>query len=167
MMCDRHAQARGQPEQKKAFGNDEEKEGAHPEARVPAPPVSPEPSGVTTAGNDAANISIHTRKNRPKQRKDEKDCCGNLDKPFYASEVSDHAAKNLTNLTGGVKTLKGQSETNGNYVQGPRNPQESRSEEAVKPARKRRPVTVDSAKAKTSLEALKLSIKQLKWKEVR
>ncbi|KAM3911040.1 tubulin polyglutamylase TTLL11 [Leptodactylus fuscus] len=29
----------------------------------------------------------------------------------------------------------------------------------------RRPVTVDSSKAKTSLEALKISIKQLKWKE--
>ncbi|TWW66326.1 Tubulin polyglutamylase TTLL11 [Takifugu flavidus] len=165
MMCDRHAQARVQLEQEKAFGNDAEKEDAHPEARVPAPPVSPEPPGVTTAGNDAANISNHTRKNRPKQRKDEKDSCGNLDKPFYASEVSDHAAKNLSNLTGGVKTQKGKSETNGNYVQGPRNPQEACSEEAVKPAKKRRPVTVDSAKAKTSLEALKLSIKQLKWKE--
>lgn len=167
MMCDHHAQARVQLEQEKAFGNDAEKEDAHPEARVPAPPVSPEPPGVTTAGNDAANISNHTRKNRPKQRKDEKDSCGNLDKPFYTSEVSDHAAKNLSNLTGGVKTQRGKSETNGNYVQGPRNPQEGCSEEAVKPAKKRRPVTVDSAKAKTSLEALKLSIKQLKWKEVR
>lgn len=30
-----------------------------------------------------------------------------------------------------------------------------------------RPVTVDSSKAKTSLDALKISIRQLKWKEVR
>ncbi|XP_077140988.1 tubulin polyglutamylase TTLL11 isoform X2 [Ranitomeya variabilis] len=30
---------------------------------------------------------------------------------------------------------------------------------------RRRPVTVDSSKAKTSLEALRISIKQLKWKE--
>lgn len=30
-----------------------------------------------------------------------------------------------------------------------------------------RPVTVDSSKARTSLDALKISIRQLKWKEVR
>lgn len=33
--------------------------------------------------------------------------------------------------------------------------------------REPRPVTVDSSKARTSLEALKISIRQLKWKEVR
>lgn len=38
-----------------------------------------------------------------------------------------------------------------------------RSEEYCPP----RPVTVDSSKARTSLDALKISIRQLKWKEVR
>ncbi|XP_062844643.1 tubulin polyglutamylase TTLL11 [Trichomycterus rosablanca] len=38
-------------------------------------------------------------------------------------------------------------------------------EEPGKAGRKRRTVTVDTSKAKTSLEALKLSIKELKWKE--
>ncbi|XP_054938982.1 tubulin polyglutamylase TTLL11-like isoform X1 [Physeter macrocephalus] len=38
-----------------------------------------------------------------------------------------------------------------------------RSEEYCSP----RPVTVDSSKARTSLDALKISIRQLKWKEVR
>ncbi|XP_051552501.1 tubulin polyglutamylase TTLL11-like isoform X1 [Myxocyprinus asiaticus] len=38
-------------------------------------------------------------------------------------------------------------------------------EDRSKVAKKRRPVTVDISKAKTSLEALKLSIRQLKWKE--
>lgn len=33
--------------------------------------------------------------------------------------------------------------------------------------RSQRPVTVDSSKARTSLDALKISIRQLKWKEVR
>ncbi|RXM91775.1 Tubulin polyglutamylase TTLL11 [Acipenser ruthenus] len=40
-------------------------------------------------------------------------------------------------------------------------------EDGSKVQRKKRSVTVDSSKAKTSLEALKTSIKQLKWKEVR
>lgn len=159
MMCDQHAQVRVQLEQKKAFGNDGEKEGAHPKALVPASPESP---GVTTAGSDAANLSSHPRENRPKQRKDERDSCDNQDTSFYGSEVL-----NLSHLTVGVKVQKGKSESNGNDVQAPRNLQEGRSEEAARPAKKRRPVTVDSAKAKTSLEALKLSIKQLKWKEVR
>lgn len=39
-------------------------------------------------------------------------------------------------------------------------------EDGSKVQRKKRSVTVDSSKAKTSLEALKTSIKQLKWKEV-
>lgn len=39
--------------------------------------------------------------------------------------------------------------------------------DTVTAVRKARSVTVDTSKAKTSLEALKLSIRQLKWKEVR
>ncbi|XP_034565838.1 tubulin polyglutamylase TTLL11 isoform X2 [Notolabrus celidotus] len=70
-------------------------------------------------------------------------------------------------IKGTGKTLQGKSENNGNYVtiQPSKNIQEARREEALKLTRKRRPVTVDTAKAKTSLEALKISIKQLKWKE--
>ncbi|XP_068609101.1 tubulin polyglutamylase TTLL11 [Brachionichthys hirsutus] len=61
---------------------------------------------------------------------------------------------------------KNSSDTNGNYanVDPSESSREARPEDGSKP-RKRRPVTVDTAKAKTSLEALKLSIKQLKWKE--
>lgn len=165
-MSDHYAQVRVELEQVKSSGNDAEKEGVHPGEQVPASPVSPDPPGVTTAGSDAANISTHPRKSRPKQRIDEKDSCGNLDKLFYGSEVSDHPTKNFSNLTGGVKIQKGKTETNGNFVPPSKNLQEAHSEDAMKPAKKRRPVTVDSAKAKTSLEALKLSIKQLKWKEV-
>lgn len=54
-----------------------------------------------------------------------------------------------------VKGL-GKAETNG-----------AAAEDTVKAVRKTRSVTVDTSKAKTSLEALKLSIRQLKWKEVR
>lgn len=133
----------------------------------PVPPVSPDPPGVTTAGGDAASISTQSRKNRSKLRKDEKDPCGNPEKSLCRPDVGDHVIKNLSNLTGGAKIQRGKSETNGNYqLQPPGNLREARSEEAMKAVKKRRPVTVDSAKAKTSLEALKLSIKQLKWKEV-
>lgn len=166
IMSDHYAQGRVEFEQGKSFGNDAEKEGVHPREQVSASPASPDPPGVTTAGSDAANISTHPRKNRPKQRIDEKGSCGNLDKSFYGTEVSDHFTKNVSNVTGSVKIQKGKTETNGNFVQPSINLQEACSEDAMKPAKKRRPVTVDSAKAKTSLEALKLSIKQLKWKEV-
>lgn len=162
-MTDHDAQVRVELEQAKSFGHDAEKEGEHPEEQVLA---SPDPPGVTTAASDAANISTHPRKNRPKQRIDKKDSCGNLDKSFYGSEVSDQLTQNFSHLAGGVKIQKGKRETNGNFVQPSKNVQEACSEDAMKPAKKRRPVTVDSAKAKTSLEALKLSIKQLKWKEV-
>ncbi|XP_058238720.1 tubulin polyglutamylase TTLL11 isoform X2 [Hemibagrus wyckioides] len=49
----------------------------------------------------------------------------------------------------------GKAETNGGAAE----------ENTVKAVRKARYVTVDTSKAKTSLEALKLSIRQLKWKE--
>lgn len=166
-MSDHYAQVRVELEQVESFGNDAEKEGVHPGEQVPASPVSPEPPGVTTAGSDAANTSTHPRKNRPKQKPDGKDSSGNLEKPFYGSEVGDRLTTNFSHLTEGVKLQRGTTETNGNFVQPSKNLQEARSEDAMKPAKKRRPVTVDSAKAKTSLEALKLSIKQLKWKEVR
>ncbi|XP_061912997.1 tubulin polyglutamylase TTLL11 [Entelurus aequoreus] len=64
----------------------------------------------------------------------------------------------------------GKSETNGHHhhhhhanVQPPSG--NNQSQDGGKPAKKRRPVRVDTSKAKTSLEAVKISIKQLKWKE--
>lgn len=165
-MSDHYAKVRVELEQVKSFGNDAEKVGVHPGEQLQASPVSLGPPGITTAGSDAANISTHPRKNRPKQRIEETDSCGNLDKSFYVSEVDDHLTKNVSNLTGDVKIQKGKAETNGNFVKPSKNLQETCCEDGMKPAKKRRPVTVDSAKAKTSLEALKLSIKQLKWKEV-
>ncbi|KAF5898364.1 tubulin polyglutamylase TTLL11 isoform X1 [Clarias magur] len=50
-------------------------------------------------------------------------------------------------------------------VRGPGKAEEEEEEAAVRVVRKPRAVTVDTSKAKTSLEALKLSIRQLKWKE--
>uniref|UniRef100_A0A4W5MGP8 Uncharacterized protein n=1 Tax=Hucho hucho TaxID=62062 RepID=A0A4W5MGP8_9TELE len=64
----------------------------------------------------------------------------------------------------------GKTETNGNIVapnQWPKDikvgPHSKEYENTV--AKRRKPVTVDTSKAKSYLEALKLSIRQLKWKE--
>lgn len=175
-MSDHYVQVVVQLEQMKSFSEDAEKEGVHTEDQVPGASVSPDPSSITVAGRDASSTSNHSYKNRSKIGKDDKNSCGNSDPSLYGSVVSAHVRKNLNRLEhertlhikGTGKILQGKSETNGNYVtvQASKNIQEARREDGRKLARKRRPVTVDIAKAKTSLEALKLSIKQLKWKEV-
>ncbi|XP_042365125.1 tubulin polyglutamylase TTLL11 [Plectropomus leopardus] len=176
-MSDHYAKVKIQDEQMKSFGEDAEKKGVDAEEQVPvcSPPasVSPDPPSITTAGRDASNTSVsckHRGKSRSKLGKDDKNSCGK-----DVSLVSGHVGKNLNRLgherilqiKGTGKILQGKSETNGNYVtiQPPKNVQETRREDGFKLARKRRPVTVDTSKAKTSLEALKISIKQLKWKE--
>ncbi|XP_024918355.1 tubulin polyglutamylase TTLL11 isoform X2 [Cynoglossus semilaevis] len=60
-------------------------------------------------------------------------------------------------IRGTGKILQAKSQTNRDYV--------TICDDGFKVTRKRRPVTVDTSKAKTSLEALKISIKLLKWKE--
>ncbi|XP_061658218.1 tubulin polyglutamylase TTLL11 isoform X1 [Syngnathoides biaculeatus] len=75
--------------------------------------------------------------------------------------------RNLNRLGGEVlvqgtaKVVGGKWEENGNYSRGIRGP-----EDAGTLGKKRRPVTVDTSKAKTSLEGLKISIRQLKWREI-
>ncbi|XP_077441860.1 tubulin polyglutamylase TTLL11 [Vanacampus margaritifer] len=64
-------------------------------------------------------------------------------------------------VKGTGKVVGGKWETNGNFSTGIHG-----QEDGGKLGKKRRPVTVDTSKAKTSLEALKISIRQLKWKEI-
>ncbi|KAL0193300.1 hypothetical protein M9458_011596, partial [Cirrhinus mrigala] len=83
-------------------------------------------------------------------------------------------ASNEPNLTikGTARLLKGKTATNG-HVESCQRQTDGKCEHHGKEdgskvaAKKRRTVTVDTSKAKTSLEALKMSIRQLKWKEVR
>lgn len=178
-MSDDYVQVKVQLEQMKSFGEDAEKEGLHTEEQVPASSrasVSPDPSSITVAGRDAPSNSNRSRKNHIKLGKVDKNSCGSSDPSLYGSVVSAHVGKNLNrlehertlNIKGAGKILRGKSETNGNCVtiKPSKNIKEAGHDDDLKLARKRRPVTVDTAKAKTSLEALKLSIKQLKWKEV-
>ncbi|XP_028274406.1 tubulin polyglutamylase TTLL11 isoform X2 [Parambassis ranga] len=114
----------------------------------------------------------HRGKSRMKLGKDDKKSSGKhmSEVSLHGSAVSAHTEKNLNRLhiKGTGKILQGKSETNGNYVtihhESSKSTQDTRREEGFK-TRRRRPVTVDTSKAKTSLEALKISIKQLKWKE--
>ncbi|XP_061589292.1 tubulin polyglutamylase TTLL11 [Cololabis saira] len=120
-------------------------------------------------------ISKQRGKSRTKQGKDETTCCVKpvSDWPLLGSAAyPSPAVINLNNpgceqalrIKGTGKILQGKAESNGNC--GSRNVQETHSrEDGCVCSLKRKPVTVDISKAKTSLEALKLSIKQLKWKE--
>ncbi|KAM6975609.1 tubulin polyglutamylase TTLL11 [Tautogolabrus adspersus] len=177
-MSDNYAKV--QVELMKSLGEVGEKEGVDTEEQVPMSPPSADPPIITISGRDASNTSITCKqrgKSRSKLVKDEKNSSSrNIPElSLHGSGVSAHAGKNLNRLgqertlhiKGTGKILQGKSENNGNYVtiHPSQNIQEVRREEALKLARKRRPVTVDIAKAKTSLEALKISIKQLKWKE--
>ncbi|XP_026154063.1 tubulin polyglutamylase TTLL11 isoform X2 [Mastacembelus armatus] len=179
-MSDHYVKVKVQLEQMKSFGEDAEKEGVDAEEQVPVSPipapVSPDPSSITIAGKDASNTSItckHRGKSRIKPGKDDKN---SRDKHFSDMPlVSAPVGKNLNrpgpertlHIKGTGRILQGKSETNGNYltIHPSKNIKETHHEDGFSLARKRRPVTVDTSKAKTSLEALKLSIKQLKWKE--
>lgn len=177
MMSDQYVQVEVRLEQMKSLGEDAEKEGVHSEEQAPpaSSPGASDPPSVSLACGNASRSSVHGHKSRGGRMGKDRNTCGSSDPSIYGSLVSVHAKKNVNRaelertlqIKGNGKILQGKLETNGNYVnnQASKNNQDSRREEALKLARKRRPVTVDTAKAKTSLEALKLSIKQLKWKE--
>uniref|UniRef100_A0A3Q1GXT1 Tubulin tyrosine ligase-like family, member 11 n=1 Tax=Acanthochromis polyacanthus TaxID=80966 RepID=A0A3Q1GXT1_9TELE len=176
-MSDHYVKVKVQLEQMKSLGQDAEKEGVDAEQVPVSSPTasdSPDPSSITIPATDA---SKPRGKSRSKPGKDDKNSSGKQisDLSLHGSVVSAAAEKNLNRLgyertlhiRGTGKILQGKKETNGNYVtiHASKNNQEARREDGFKLARKRRPVTVDTSKAKTSLEALKISIRQLKWKE--
>ncbi|XP_062290739.1 tubulin polyglutamylase TTLL11 [Scomber scombrus] len=174
-MSDHYVKVKDQLEQMKSLGEDAEKQGVDAaeevqEVQVSSLPPASDPQSIIIAGRDASNTSITCKqrgKSRSKPGRDAK----------HTSDLSSaHIGKNLNrmgnektlHIRGTGKILLGKpAESNGNYVtiHPSKNIQETRREEGFKHAKKRRPVTVDTSKAKTSLEALKLSIKQLQWKE--
>ncbi|XP_015240035.1 PREDICTED: tubulin polyglutamylase TTLL11 [Cyprinodon variegatus] len=167
-MTDRDGNVKVQLGQMKSLGEDAGKEETDPEEEMPAssPSASPDPSScITSTGTDASVC-------KQRGEKSSKDSSG---KPLQGVAVPAYAVKNFNSpvceqtlhIKGTGKILQGKSQSNGNYLglHESRNTQETRCEDGCKLPRKRRPVTVDTSKAKTSLEALKISIKELKWKE--
>ncbi|XP_047228160.1 tubulin polyglutamylase TTLL11 isoform X2 [Girardinichthys multiradiatus] len=168
-MSDHYGKVKVQLGQMKSLGEDAEKEEVDSEGEMPVSASPDQSSCITTTGTDAlgsSNVCKQTGKISSKN---------SFSKPVQGSAIPAHAVKNLNtpiceytlHNKGTGKILQGKSESNGNYVavQASRNTQESFCEDGFKLPRKRRPVMVDTSKAKTSLEALKLSIKELKWKE--
>nr|XP_023843184.1 tubulin polyglutamylase TTLL11 [Salvelinus alpinus] len=190
-MSDHYVKVKVQLEQMKSSGEGVEKEEAdiiEDEVLVASPPASVSPipaSGAPAAQRETPKTSVTCRnqsKSRSKLGKDEKNTCTKQDSvpalqgTIVASNANSGKPVNrkdneqqMLQIKGTGKMLQGKTETNGNTV--PIHPPEDikvgphNKEDANKVAKRRKPVTVDTFKAKTSLEALKLSIRQLKWKE--
>jgi len=144
---------------------DEEQEEEQEQAEAPAaasplspPPVvvPPPPPGVTTTATSSFMVSNVMRVGRE------------LNRPVPRVRGTGGGGGG-----GGGKLLQQQQqggkllESNGNRTNNQHHQHQAKDRHAAhKHPRKKKHVTVDTSKAKTSLEALKLSIKQLKWKEV-
>ncbi|KAA0717160.1 Tubulin polyglutamylase TTLL11 [Triplophysa tibetana] len=129
-----------------------------------------------TSRRDISRSSINERsrsKSRSKADGQERHVNGRQvsDLTAHRSVAGVYRVSNEQNLQvkGTGKIFKAKSAANG-HVESCQRQTEEKCEHGVKEdgnkvGKKRRSVTVDSSKAKTSLEALKLSIRQLKWKE--
>ncbi|XP_012721635.2 LOW QUALITY PROTEIN: tubulin polyglutamylase TTLL11 [Fundulus heteroclitus] len=162
MMSDRYGKVKVQLGRMKSLGEDAGREEVDPEAEMPcASPVSP--SRITTAAGTDAPGSSSVCKQRGKRGG--KHPCGRPSQgaAVPARNLNDPVCEQTLHVKGTGRILQGKPESNGNCAS--RSAQETRGEDGPKVPRRRRPVTVDTAKAKTSLEALKLSIKELRWKE--
>lgn len=141
----------------------DEKEAAESEEQLSAP-VSPDAPSITITGSipRTYNNGSKIRGNPAKDNKylTDKQC------PERALNRS-LSGKNIKRQENerSLQVLQDRSEASGNYKNNPcfKSSQDPNGN-GVKPARKKT-VTVDISKAKTSLEALKISIKQLRWKE--
>uniref|UniRef100_A0A8C5BG04 Tubulin tyrosine ligase-like family, member 11 n=1 Tax=Gadus morhua TaxID=8049 RepID=A0A8C5BG04_GADMO len=140
-----------------------------PAASLSPPVPSCVPSAAGVQGSATPLASKDKARSRSKMGRDDRSTEGKVNTDIgYA--ISTHVGKHLNRLRGekvlqikcAGRVMQGKQETNGNSThQRPRD----RHEPGNKHQRKKKPVTVDTSKAKTSLEALKMSIKQLKWKE--
>ncbi|CAL8320427.1 unnamed protein product [Lota lota] len=137
----------------------------------PVPPCVTTAAGVHDSGTPLA--SKDKARNPSTMGKDDRntDSKANADIGYA---IAAHVGKNRNRLRsekvlqikGTSEVMQGKQETNGNSNGSSTNHRpRDRHESGHRHQRKKKPVTVDTSKAKTSLEALKLSIKQLKWKE--
>lgn len=153
---------------------------AHEEQLSPAS-VSPIPADVSfTTRRDLSKSSINGRsrsKSRSKADGHERQVNGKQltdltpQKSDYLQGQSRVSNEPNLHIKGTARLLKGKTVANG-HVESCKRQTDGKcehhgKEDESKVAKKRRAVTVDTSKAKTSLEALKMSIRQLKWKEVR
>lgn len=158
-----------------------ENEAAADEEQLSPALVSPIPADVSfTARRDRSKSSINGRsrsKSRSKADGHERQMNGKH-LTDLTPQKSDHSQgqsrvsnEPTLHIKGTARLLKGKTAANG-HVESCKRQTDGKcehhgKEDESKVSKKRRSVTVDTSKAKTSLEALKMSIRQLKWKEVR
>ncbi|XP_077087171.1 tubulin polyglutamylase TTLL11 [Siphateles boraxobius] len=174
-MSDHYERVKIELQQMKAV----ESEAAADEEQLSPASVSSVPAEASFAARrDLSRSSINGRsrsKSRSKADGHERQVNGKLmsdltpQKSDYSQEKGQSRASNEQNIKGTLRLLKGKTAANG-HVDSCQRQTEGKcdyrgKEDGSKLAKKRRAVTVDTSKAKTSLEALKMSIRQLKWKE--
>ncbi|KAL4617430.1 tubulin polyglutamylase TTLL11 [Arapaima gigas] len=173
-MSDHYMKAKVQLDQvkppEKEFDNkewDEEDSVQKPALEPVSPSAPPGPDG--DAGQSPA-ASRTGSKSRSKQGAVNKDSVSGQGAVENASgdATSSNSSEPVLEIQGMVKVLQGKTETNGvdvpcSQLKGSRS--QDVKDDGSKLVKKKRSVTVDTSKAKTSLEALKVSIRQLKWKE--
>ncbi|XP_036435819.1 tubulin polyglutamylase TTLL11 [Colossoma macropomum] len=162
-MSEHYEKVKVQLEQMKSPAEDT---GAEAEvAPAAALPVSASvPASARSARRESSRTSIQPR-NRSKSRSktSSRDRNANVKQDSDKSKAPSRVGSDqMLQIKGTGKILQGKAETNGSREE---DKAAIGKEGGSKVVQKRRAVTVDTSKAKTSLEALKLSIKQLKWKE--
>uniref|UniRef100_A0A3B1JNG9 Tubulin tyrosine ligase-like family, member 11 n=1 Tax=Astyanax mexicanus TaxID=7994 RepID=A0A3B1JNG9_ASTMX len=137
---------------------------ADPPPAPALPATAPAPALSRSARRETSRTSVHPR-NRSKSRgkASSRDTNANVRQDWDKCKgLSRLGSEQMLQIKGTGKILQGKTETNGSKEE---DRGENGKEKGSRVVQKRRSVTVDTSKAKTSLEALKLSIKQLKWKE--
>ncbi|KAK1787600.1 hypothetical protein P4O66_016099 [Electrophorus voltai] len=184
IMSDHHEKAKVQFDLMKSSG-----EGADPETEVEPEQVAPtDASASLSPGTDHIRLTLRREtsrasvngRNRSKSRGKQSP---DTDRNTNTKQGSDPVRHKPTDcgpgkgvpqspdsdqtlqIKGTEKILQATTQANGTAEQLKVGKAVHEKDEGRKIAKKRRSITVDTSKAKTSLEALKLSIKQLKWKE--
>ncbi|MBN3320161.1 TTL11 polyglutamylase, partial [Atractosteus spatula] len=179
-MSDHYVKVRVQLEQMRVAGRETEPEVAVEAASLLA--SSPGSVDLVSGGRrDAARSAVRTRarsKSRGKRSELDRNTADNKEdtpemEPEYPPGPMDGTAGQLRHtrshkdallqIKGTGKIPQGKAEANGKTEKEGKTQQGK--DDGNKLPKKRKMVTVDTSKAKTSLEALKVSIKQLKWKE--
>ncbi|XP_043094258.1 tubulin polyglutamylase TTLL11 isoform X2 [Puntigrus tetrazona] len=150
-----------------------ENEAAADEEQLSPASVSPVPADLSfTARRDPSKSSINGRsRSKSRSKADAHERQVNGKQPTDPAPQGQRRVSNEPNLhvKGTARLLKVKTAANGHVESGKRQTdgkcEHHGKEDESKAAKKRKAVTVDTSKAKTSLEALKMSIRQLKWKE--
>ncbi|XP_061118400.1 tubulin polyglutamylase TTLL11 isoform X2 [Conger conger] len=182
-MSDHYVKVKVQLEQIKSADEEGKKEAAAEEEVVLSPSpgsASASPVATTVGGRrDAVRTSVANRrrsKSRGKKESPNGTCSSSIkqeaSKPVQETiettagkMINRNSSERMLQIKGTGKVLQGKTETNGVVVPNHRSKDQHTKEDGNKLTKKRKLVTVDTSKAKTSLEALKVSIRQLKWKE--